>query len=370
LGDGVDALKATVAGTTESTQATLLLKKRKDMRIVEDALESVKKQFKERMELLAERQLKFEEKQRALQEMVAKFKPFIEENDSKRARATTKATSEANSRSRLDQDIANATEELAAAKVDKEDIENEITRLRKYAWYLEEVVSFAVQGNLGVSESFESPGDILGRYTTLNITNQDLHKQAGTATDGLESLRAEVASLDKKMRDMALVATSGTQELRAKLESIRSEVTDLISQREFAEADVRRMRAIAGQTETSIKNILARVFATAPANSLPKVSLDKSRADGSFIHLCDALQVIGDRIEDLSAITDEYTAWKVSAGPRSKALLVPAYDGRCNSCRSKASKSAKQRYGQDQWLLDLVSQQCGLLWVTGTRTPH
>ncbi|RYG50423.1 DUF4200 domain-containing protein [archaeon] len=77
--EGLHALKAAVAGTTEENQATLLLKKRKDMRMVEETLENVKREFKQRMELLAARQLRFEEKQRALQEMIAKFRPFIEE---------------------------------------------------------------------------------------------------------------------------------------------------------------------------------------------------------------------------------------------------------------------------------------------------
>lgn len=70
---------AAAAGVDADSQATLLLKKRKDMRLVDEALETVKRRFQQRMEALAERQARFEEKQRAMQEMVAKFKPFIEE---------------------------------------------------------------------------------------------------------------------------------------------------------------------------------------------------------------------------------------------------------------------------------------------------
>jgi hypothetical protein len=77
--EDVEILKNVVAGTTEETQATLLLKRRKDMRMVDEALEAVKQQFKLRMERLAERQARFEDKQCSMQEMVAKFKPFIEE---------------------------------------------------------------------------------------------------------------------------------------------------------------------------------------------------------------------------------------------------------------------------------------------------
>jgi len=157
--DGLDALKGTVAGTTEETQATLLLRKRKDMRMVEDALDAVKKEFKERMMKLSDRQLRFEEKQRALQEMVSKFKPFIEEvrregewgglearapprlgdgsvqNDAKRTRAQAKEAAEKAARGRLEGDVERALGELRAARDDKDAIEQHMMRLKRVsAW--------------------------------------------------------------------------------------------------------------------------------------------------------------------------------------------------------------------------------------------
>jgi len=88
--DDLDALKAAVAGTNMESQATLMLRKRKDMRMVEEALEAVKSEYRDRMTRLADRQGRFEEKQRALQEMVTKFKPFIEEVRSGRQQQCTR----------------------------------------------------------------------------------------------------------------------------------------------------------------------------------------------------------------------------------------------------------------------------------------
>lgn len=56
-----------------------------------------------------------------------------------------------------------ATNELAAAKADKDAIERQMMRLRKYARYLEDVVSAAARGLGGVAEAFDNPSHILTR---------------------------------------------------------------------------------------------------------------------------------------------------------------------------------------------------------------
>jgi hypothetical protein len=83
----------------------------------------------------------------------------------------------------------------------------------------------------------------------------------------------------------------------------------LQAQREFVEADLRRLRANAGQTTTSIRNLLARVVATAPPNSLPGAAAEATadtsdRAAGAAhaVHLMSALEVVADRLEDLCAL--------------------------------------------------------------------
>ena len=61
--DEIDDLEALVSGVTQTSQSTLLLKKRKEMREVDDALDFMKDEFKTRMEACKEREIAFELKQ-------------------------------------------------------------------------------------------------------------------------------------------------------------------------------------------------------------------------------------------------------------------------------------------------------------------
>lgn len=78
----------------QTSQSTQLLKKRKEMREVDEALDIMKKDYKKRMDNCEERRLLFELKQAKLREQVLKFEKFIQENDAKRQRAEIKAKHE------------------------------------------------------------------------------------------------------------------------------------------------------------------------------------------------------------------------------------------------------------------------------------
>ena len=74
----------------KTSQSTLLLKKRKEMREVDESLELMKDAYKRRMDFCEERRLQFEAKQNKMRENVIKFEKFIQENDAKRQRAEAK----------------------------------------------------------------------------------------------------------------------------------------------------------------------------------------------------------------------------------------------------------------------------------------
>ena len=92
--DEIGELEALVSGVTQTSQSTLLLKKRKEMREVDDALEFMKEEFASRMRACEERQREFERRQNEMKEQVTKFEKFIQENDAKRQRAEMKARAE------------------------------------------------------------------------------------------------------------------------------------------------------------------------------------------------------------------------------------------------------------------------------------
>lgn len=79
------------------------------------------------------------------------------QNDAKRARADKKFAEEAAARSRIESEIAFLTAELAAIRAENASTDRQLSRLRRYARYLESVV---VNGS---AFSFDNPGDVLQR---------------------------------------------------------------------------------------------------------------------------------------------------------------------------------------------------------------
>ena len=78
----------------QTSQSTLLLRKRKEMREVDVSLDLMKKDYKSRMDECEDRRVLFEVKQAKMREQVLKFEKFIQENDAKRIRAEAKAKNE------------------------------------------------------------------------------------------------------------------------------------------------------------------------------------------------------------------------------------------------------------------------------------
>lgn len=73
------------------SQSTRLLKKKREMREVDDAMAAMVEQHRSRLDQCALRAKGFEAKQAEMKDQVARFEKFIQENDDKRARAEAKA---------------------------------------------------------------------------------------------------------------------------------------------------------------------------------------------------------------------------------------------------------------------------------------
>ena len=86
----ISELEQLLAAAGQTSQSTLLLKKRKEMREVDQSLDNMKNQHKQRMDTCEERRIQFEAKQAKMREQVLRFEKFIQENDAKRQRAEGK----------------------------------------------------------------------------------------------------------------------------------------------------------------------------------------------------------------------------------------------------------------------------------------
>lgn len=167
-------MEPVVSGVSQMSQSTLLLKKRKEMREIDDALEFMKEEYLQRMEACDARQMELDRKQAEMKEQVTRFEKFIKENDSKRTRAEVKSKAEHRFTEGNEQRRKQLLQQVDKDLKDRDALERKRAQLLKYRQYLEATVE-ASDGE------YEEVGDILNRHATLLDTNNDLKAQVRSA---------------------------------------------------------------------------------------------------------------------------------------------------------------------------------------------
>lgn len=131
---------------SQTSQSTLLLKKKKEMREVDESLELMKRDHKRRMDICEQRRIRFEEKQAKMREQVLKFEKFIQENDAKRIRAELKAKQERKLYEEKVREIAALNEEIKKLEQDQQQLDSELSMFVIYP--LMEILAFMTQNFL------------------------------------------------------------------------------------------------------------------------------------------------------------------------------------------------------------------------------
>ncbi|RHY32045.1 hypothetical protein DYB32_002927 [Aphanomyces invadans] len=250
------------------SQSTLLLKKRKELREINDALDFMKEEYAQRVETCAERQREFERKQDEMREQVAKFEKFIKENDSKRTRAELKAKTEHRSAEQNDVRKKQLVLQLDKDVATRESLEKRRDQLLKYRTYLDSAVDASEQ-------EYEEIADILNRYATLLDANNDLKAQVQSAES--QKIRGETFQLDlDRGRD------------------------DRVSNGRSRES---------GQIVLAIKNLYNRCRTS---GKIPPV---KETPGETMVYMTAILKVVAERIVDLDFITASYAGGSAGGGP-------------------------------------------------------
>lgn len=248
-------LEQLLQGGTQTSQSTLLLKKRKEMREVDDALDLMKKDYKKRMDECEERRLQFEQKQAKMRDQVLKFEKFIQENDSKRVRAEAKAKHEKKlyeEKCKELQLLMEQTEELD--KLQKE-LLNELNEKSCYRTYLERIVEEA-------DHDYEEIGDVLNRHQTLVDANNDLVKHAGEQEKEVDELRLILQNFKTEKQNQLLVSNSFFQQNQKQLEIVRTHVKREEEEKNHEDDKQKSISRESSQVAQAIKNIFARCLFT------------------------------------------------------------------------------------------------------------
>jgi len=289
--DEIGELEALVSGVTQTSQSTLLLKKRKEMREVDDALDFMKEEFASRMQACEERQREFERKQADMKDQVTKFEKFIQENDAKRQRAEMKAKSETRQCQQNELKISQLRRELHKDEESKKKKNEELERLKKYRMYLDIVVEVS-------EEEYEEITEVLNRYNTLMHAYHDLQAQVTQGEQKMDVYRGKLLALKRETQNQVLVHNSEIHGHQKDVERLRSDALQLDIQRENLEQKTNDRNRQSGQVVMSIKNLYMRCL----SSPVLRTKASHVEENGRVKTMKTCLDFIGERIMDLQDI--------------------------------------------------------------------
>lgn len=165
-----------------------MLKQQQKLRVVDDALEYMKREYKARMEEVSRKEGRLRKDKSKLEELVERFRDFISDNDAKRNRGLAKAAQEKAELAKLQQQEELLRASLEQLQSDKAKEEAQLSRLRRY----QEFLQWASESSGG---DFKEPDEIVARFAVLQRNRDGESKVATEGQQEASTLREQIAAL-------------------------------------------------------------------------------------------------------------------------------------------------------------------------------
>ncbi|KAA0145973.1 hypothetical protein FNF28_07752 [Cafeteria roenbergensis] len=327
----------------EDNQDTAMLKKEHQMRIMDDALELMKREFAARMAEVARKEAKLAREKAALDGMVERFRDFIQENDAKKEKALRKAAEEAEALERLAAEEADWERRIEEASRRRQALADTTQSLIPYCSFLARVVE-------DPSSEFADTQDMLSRYSTLSTTHAAQEATMRRKQAAAKEVRQRIAELGWRGETRKLDLSSEIEAGRRRLEALVEAGRELADERAGADELDRRLVVEASQVNMSVVNLLSRCrdsVAVTAATMRVAPPADKSKAELQR-HIQDMLAVVEQRMTDLVELERAFPAWKAqqqaaAAAEARKAEAQRRMDEETKRIREAALAGAKQR---------------------------
>jgi hypothetical protein len=292
----INDLEHLLANTNQTSQSTQLLKKRKEMKEVDNALELMKDDYKRRMDECEERRIAFESKQAKMRDQVLKFEKFIQENDAKRLRAETKAKAERKLFMEKVDEINILSSQIDELNRTELELKADLHRRSYYREYLESVVETS-------DMAYEEIADVLNRHNVLTKANAELADMAENQDAITDEFRRKLNQATTEAQNVELTSNSLLQRRQKDLELMIEKTKKVESEKNVGLEKVKSVQQEWGGVETAIKNIFNRCVST-----MRNQPLFPPKADAPILEVLQYdLEVIGQRIEDLIDITRDFS---------------------------------------------------------------
>jgi len=293
-------LEELLSGNVKTNQSTLLLKKRKEMREVDEALELMKQEYKRRMDGCEERRESFEAKQQKMRDQVIKFEKYIQENDAKRLRAEMKAKQEHKMYEQKCQELEQLGQKISELQIAEKQLQADLISKNSYTSYLE----VCLETTRGDGGGFEEVSDLLKRYYTLKQSNYDLMLTVQKQEKSLDVTSGQHQSLRTEQQNQLLVNNSALQSYQKKLEEVRKVAQYEEEEKNRFEDVVKATARESSQVIQSVKNIWMRCCNT----MRNPIKISTAALTSEAVDVMESnLELIESRLVDLIEITREYT---------------------------------------------------------------
>lgn len=292
----ISELEQLLAAAGQTSQSTLLLKKRKEVREVDESLELMKLDYKKRMDICEQRRVQFELKQSKMRDQVLKFEKFIQENDAKRLRAELKAKQEKKNYEDKIKEIVALTDKLQILEQEQKTLNDELAKKSCFKLYLERIIE---EGEFG----YEEISEILNRHYTLVEANKDLVRHASEREREVDELRRNLQNMRIEKQNQLLVSTSLIQQNQKNIEKLRIDLKYEEDMKLKHDDKIKDVSKELSETIAAIKNLFGRCS----ANMKSKPIFNGNKEAAQLEEILDfELDIVNIRLVDLKEISTEY----------------------------------------------------------------
>ncbi|XP_020010828.1 coiled-coil domain-containing protein 42 isoform X2 [Castor canadensis] len=183
-----------------------LLEKKKEAKIMHQAMEQKKETFKRRMESLNLRWEELGVKEEQLKAHIQKFEQFIQENDQKRIRALKKANKERDLKKQRLRELAKAKQEMVALRLEHQRLSVKLQKYSIFKKYLEKVVENSEESRWAhIQNTAAKKTLLLGtiKMATLNLFQIVSKQQKDTAQVSLEDTHKQLDMIQQFIQDLS-----------------------------------------------------------------------------------------------------------------------------------------------------------------------
>lgn len=228
------------------------------MKEMDDALALMKSDYSDRIRAVKDGESKFLVKQHNIIKYLRRFKLFILESDTKRARAEKKCEDEHKQRLLKIKEIETLRAQFLHLQQTRSDLKQKNDHYKQNKSYLESVKD-------AVPEQYAEIDELIVRYQILKQTNTDLTEANRVVNDKMESISTDLQHLLKSSQNSILVKNSRFASLLQKLEQVTNATSGVEAEVQSEERKTKDMNRYFCEVQMAIQNIYARTMSSLPS---------------------------------------------------------------------------------------------------------